>query len=209
MILYTLYVSIQNINTSRMSSPPDDIKTILENNFNDRMKSIGECVSSFNEKIKLLKKNKELQSSYTNQSVYKRHREMNGESAPPLLMRQYNIQADKAYTDSMEAENNIRSERDKLISNLCNFTEDEIKYIIETHPILLSYRGRYSFPILCDIDGVTHSLKHVGKTLDDVNGFFLTRFIIEDNIVPVFNTNLSFVDETRKGVFLKIDKIDL
>lgn len=192
--------------TTTFRRSDQNVKTILEERFRDRISSIRNLIVSSMDKKEAIKSDRELRFYYTNRSILRRHYELNGETAPPLLLRQYNIQVDTNHTDLLEAKNNIQAEYNKFLAPLCNFTEEEIKYVIDNHISSLSIlESEKTFPILCEIGGVTHTLKYAGPILSDPKGFFFTRFIIEDNIIPIFDKNFSFSTEKQRSVMLKID----
>ncbi|MDD4930678.1 MAG: hypothetical protein PHG66_00795 [Candidatus Colwellbacteria bacterium] len=184
------------------------VKTLLETQFQSRMDSIKNLILSSLEKREKVKTDREFRSRYTNKSIHQRHQELNGCGAPPLLLRQYNILADTEHTDILEAKNNIQAEYNKKLVEFCNFSEEEIKYIINTHISSLSTESIAStIPILCTIGGVTYVLKYSGvleTPYPDIRGFFFTRFIMEDNIIPIFDKRFSFSTEGNHSVFLKL-----
>lgn len=190
----------------RSESTDQNVKILLERRFRDRLTSIKNLISSTAKVREAIKTDKKIRTLYTNRIIHQRHQTLNGETAPPLLLRQYNIQADTDYTDLLEATNNIQVEYNKSLITHCNFTEEEIKYIIEDHISFLSISDeKMTFPILCTIGDVTHTLKYMGHSFSDPRGFFFTRFIMEDTIVPIFDKIYPFTVSEQKTVTLKLE----
>lgn len=181
------------------------IKEVLEKRF----KSLHDLQLSTNDKRNKIKYNPLIRDYYTNKSVNERYQIHNGNCAPPLLLRQYNNSADKTDVDILESQNNIQTEFVKQTIKLCTFTRDEIKYIIEMSPVNLTIdKDCGIFQIFCDIDSVIHTLKYFGSSILDNRMFFFTRFIIEDNIIPVFEDSIFNNLVHPQQVFLD-DKNDL
>jgi hypothetical protein len=233
-----------NIDTNHTSDRSDDksddksssgITSFLELKLRDRVSLIKNLVSSLIINTRSIESDIELRSQYTNRSIISRYQKSqkwhesseSSESSesndsppplPPLLLRQYNIETSDDRNDILEANSNIRLEYKKSLIDICNFTEEEIKYMIGDHISILRLHDEVcedgglsvntpppTFPILCDIEGVTHTLKYAGGEFPDKRGFFFTPFIIEDNITPIFDKIFPFSLEGGRSVSLKVD----
>lgn len=174
--------------------------TILETRFKERLQSLSLLLVTSQEKRKRILIDKKFRDQYTNDGICRRYQEENGETAPPLLLRQYCRKVDDISIDILEAKSNLSNEYTKMITNLCTFTEEEIKYIIETHSSVLTTNDE-GHRILCNIKGVVHTLKYFGDIFDEKNNFFLSN-ISDDTMVPIFG-NKFLSPKSSKIVFLK------
>lgn len=182
---------------------------LLESCFKERIGQLRNLTEITEEKRKKIKSDTNTRLYYTNNSVSERHRQLNGEGSPPLLLRQYGrilsgrLDEPDEHTEYLEAKNNLQLEYNKLLIELCTFKEEEIKYIIEHHIDNISVKS--GFPIFCDIQGVAHTVKYLGDISPiDKRKFFFTRFIIEDTILPIFD-HFSFTGGLQSDVFLTIE----
>ena len=114
-----------------------EIKDVLEK----RLKSLKSLQLITAIKRKEIKHNQSFREYYTNKRVNERN-ENNGSELhnenynQPLLLRQYNIcVGDTGDIDLLESQNNIQTEFVKQSIDLCTFTRDEIKYLIENYNI--------------------------------------------------------------------------
>ena len=161
---------------------------------------IQTLISNYKIKLERIEIDTVLRDSYTNKSLTENYYKINGRDSPPLLLRQYNTHEDKNETDLKEAKNNIKVEFNNQLELLCTFTKDEIVDIIRNNRNSLSTNNEYNYdnlPIYCNVNGIQYILKYYES--EDINGFFLTRFIIEDNIIPLFENIIFDFDKALKG----------
>lgn len=118
-------------------------------------------------------------------------------SSPPILKRQNGI-----YRGFLTEQTHLDDYKDKIV-RLCTFTNTEIRHLIKNQRSLLTLNSASNLPLFCEIKNTTHILKCNGD-LSDNEGFFFTRFIIEDNIVPVFDEIKSPVRDY--SVYLKVSR---
>lgn len=170
-----------------------------------RFKELNDLQISTEDKRNKIKYNPSLREYYTNKKVIERYQMNNGTYSQPLLLRQYAVCTDTIDVDILESQNNIQTEFVKQSINLCTFTQDEIKYLIENHITNITLDKNYGiFQIFCDIDNIVHILKYFGDSISDNKCFFFTRFIIEDNIIPIFDNVVFDGNTTQKQVFLNL-----
>lgn len=180
------------------------LQNILETAFEERLQKLRSLSKYFEDIKEKLKSDETVRLRYTNKGILSKYYEDNGTDAPPLLLRQHN-RGNGDDVDLLEAQSNLQLEYIKWINDLCTFTEEEIKYIIEFHlPSLSSTKDLTSYNIFCTVNGDSYILKSFGDSFEDKNNFFLTRFIIEDDIIPIFNTSNQKTSEPQTSVFLKV-----
>lgn len=181
-------------------------KTLIE-----RLNNLKMLRGIINDKKEKIKTDVDFRKSYTNEEICKRNTENNGEMAPPLLLRQYGRSNERneyivSECELLEAQNNLDEEYRKISIEICTFNIDELKFIVENHPNILT-TSQKDFPIFCNINNMTHVLKYFDENLKDnleLNKFFLTRFIMEDVIILLFTSDFSFYTKGQTTVYLKI-----
>lgn len=178
----------------------------------ERLNNLKMLREIINDKRERLKIDIDFRKSYTNEEICKRNIENNGEMAPPILLRQYgrvnSIKNEYIISECelLEAQNNLDEEYRKNLIEICTFNIDELKFIVENHIDILTI-SQTDFPIFCNINNTTHILKYFGENLKfdfEINKFFLTRFIMEDIIIPLSKFNLIFDIKNQSTVYLKI-----
>jgi hypothetical protein len=178
---------------------------------NDFLEKRLRLISSLNSELSKLrediKNDQEVRSLYTNRSIHKKYIEMYGEESPPLLLRQHNNTLDKDITDLFEAQSNISLNYSKQLSKLCTFSFEELKYIVSNKSNLLQLETsvnniplQYHGDSLCTLKYCRDELH---KDQFKQSGFFLTRFIFEDDIIPLFDTFKC--DGEKCSVYLQIN----
>jgi len=158
-----------------------------------RLSSISSLISETSRLKENIKTDPETRSFYTNNSVCERYIEINGEDSPPLLLRQHNNSYDNDKREYLEAQSNINMDYSKKLFELCTFSLDELRYIVSNKSNLLRLEGSLNnVPLLYQKEDKLYRLKYCQDELHkdqfDRNGFFLTRFIIEDDTIPLFDT---------------------